>query len=176
MNYQNKGSWDACTYDQVSYLVQYKWGQQAGCQSVESNTADSCELTIKGYEGYCPNRPDDPSCSDFLYDPSNKITPSPYGLCAQQPYHPGCPQITDPERYCLTTDDQAFCRTIGDICDAEGFVKAEDAYCTDIGISDITTSEKNFSSGGTLGSCSNPSTPSIFLNKFLNIYVPFNMI
>jgi trans-aconitate methyltransferase len=28
MNYQNKGSWDAHTYDQVSYLVQYKWGQQ----------------------------------------------------------------------------------------------------------------------------------------------------
>jgi hypothetical protein len=28
MNYQNNGSWDACTYDQVSYLVQYKWGQQ----------------------------------------------------------------------------------------------------------------------------------------------------
>jgi hypothetical protein len=45
--------------------------------------------------------------------------------------HPGCPQITDPERYCLTTDDQAFCRTIGDICDADGIVKAEDAYCTD---------------------------------------------
>ena len=43
MNYQNNGSWDARIYDQVSYLVQYKWGQQA-----------------------------------------------------------------DPERYCLTTDDQAF--------------------------------------------------------------------
>jgi trans-aconitate 2-methyltransferase len=28
MNYQNNGSWDARTYDQVSYLVQYKWGQQ----------------------------------------------------------------------------------------------------------------------------------------------------
>ena len=28
MDYKNKGSWDACTYDQVSYLVQYKWGQQ----------------------------------------------------------------------------------------------------------------------------------------------------
>jgi trans-aconitate 2-methyltransferase len=28
MRYQNHGSWDACTYDQVSYLVQYKWGQQ----------------------------------------------------------------------------------------------------------------------------------------------------
>ena len=28
MRYQNKGSWDALTYDQVSRLVQYKWGQQ----------------------------------------------------------------------------------------------------------------------------------------------------
>jgi trans-aconitate 2-methyltransferase len=28
MNYKNKGSWDARTYDQVSYLVQYRWGQQ----------------------------------------------------------------------------------------------------------------------------------------------------
>ena len=28
MNYRNKGSWDARTYDQVSYLVQYRWGQQ----------------------------------------------------------------------------------------------------------------------------------------------------
>jgi trans-aconitate 2-methyltransferase len=28
MDYKNKGSWDARTYDQVSYLIQYKWGQQ----------------------------------------------------------------------------------------------------------------------------------------------------
>lgn len=28
MRYQNKGSWDARTYDQVSRLVQYKWGQR----------------------------------------------------------------------------------------------------------------------------------------------------
>jgi trans-aconitate methyltransferase len=27
MDFQNNGSWDAHTYDQVSYLVQYKWGQ-----------------------------------------------------------------------------------------------------------------------------------------------------
>jgi trans-aconitate 2-methyltransferase len=27
MCYKNNGSWDARTYDQVSYLVQYKWGQ-----------------------------------------------------------------------------------------------------------------------------------------------------
>ena len=28
MRYRNKGSWDAHTYDQVSRLVQYRWGQQ----------------------------------------------------------------------------------------------------------------------------------------------------
>ena len=28
MRYKSKGSWDAYTYDQVSYLVQYRWGQQ----------------------------------------------------------------------------------------------------------------------------------------------------
>jgi trans-aconitate methyltransferase len=28
MNYKNEGSWDARTYDQVTYLVQYRWGQQ----------------------------------------------------------------------------------------------------------------------------------------------------
>lgn len=28
MRYNNKGSWDAHAYDQVSYLVQYRWGQE----------------------------------------------------------------------------------------------------------------------------------------------------
>ena len=28
MRYRNNGSWDARTYDQVSRLVQYRWGQQ----------------------------------------------------------------------------------------------------------------------------------------------------
>jgi trans-aconitate 2-methyltransferase len=28
MDNENKGSWDARTYDQVSFLVQYRWGQQ----------------------------------------------------------------------------------------------------------------------------------------------------
>ena len=47
-------------------------------------------------------------------------------LCGREPYHPGCPQILNPERYCLTTDDPAFCKTIGDICDGDGFVKPID--------------------------------------------------
>ena len=110
----------------------YEDGFSAGCQSVEGNTNDSCELTIEGHDVYCRDRPDDPACTEFLHDPSNKKTPSPYGLCApgQQPYHPGCPQIVDPERYCLNNDDPSFCKTIGDICDVDGFVKPEDAYCT----------------------------------------------
>jgi trans-aconitate 2-methyltransferase len=28
LKYRNKSSWDAYTYDQVSRLIQYKWGQQ----------------------------------------------------------------------------------------------------------------------------------------------------
>ena len=28
MNYKNESSWDAHAYDQVTYLVQYRWGQQ----------------------------------------------------------------------------------------------------------------------------------------------------
>lgn len=32
------------------YSNSYQTGFKAGCQSVENNTADTCELTIKGYE------------------------------------------------------------------------------------------------------------------------------
>jgi hypothetical protein len=108
----------------------YEHGFSAGCQSIEGNTDDSCELKIKGYKVYCPNNPDDPACIEFLHDPSNKkphtISSS---VCDQAPYHPGCPQIVDPERYCLNTDDPAFCKTVGDICDEDGTVKPEGAYC-----------------------------------------------
>ena len=108
----------------------YEGGFSVGCQSVEGNTYDSCELKIEGHERYCPDNPDDPACREFLHDASNKQPHSTIGACGQEPYHPGCPQILNPERYCLVTDDQAFCKTIGDICDADGFVKPEDAYCT----------------------------------------------
>jgi hypothetical protein len=40
-----------------------------------------------------------------------------------------CGKEHDPERYCLNTDDPAFCKTVGDICDADGSVKPEYAYC-----------------------------------------------
>jgi hypothetical protein len=51
-------------------------------------------------------------------------------VCDQEPYHSGCPQILNPERYCLVADDPVFCKTIGDICDADGFVRPEYPYCT----------------------------------------------
>ena len=82
---------------------------------------------LEVHEVYCP---DNPACTDFLHDVSNKQPRSTIGACGPEPYHPGCPQIVNPERYCLVTDDQAFCKTIGDICDPDGFVKPEDAYCT----------------------------------------------
>jgi hypothetical protein len=41
-----------------------------------------------------------------------------------------CAKEGDPERYCLVTADPVFCKTIGDICDPDGFVKPKDAYYT----------------------------------------------
>src|ERR671911_405410 len=114
------------------YSSSYESGFSAGCQSLEGNTYDICELTIEGHEIYCPDNRDDLACTDFLHDVSNKkpLPPKSGSVCDGPTYHPGCPQIHNPERYCLVTDDPAFCKTIGDICDADGFVKPEDAYCT----------------------------------------------
>jgi len=39
-------------------------------------------------------------------------------------------QESNPEGYCLMHDDPAFCKTIGNICDEDGFVKPEYPYCT----------------------------------------------
>ena len=50
----------------------YKNGFSAGCESVEGNTQDSCQLTIQGHEVYRPSNPDDPACSEFLHDASIK--------------------------------------------------------------------------------------------------------
>jgi hypothetical protein len=41
-----------------------------------------------------------------------------------------CPQESNPEGYCLNHNDTAFCKTVGDLCDADGFVKPEYPYCT----------------------------------------------
>ena len=112
-----------------SHMYVYKTGFSAGCRSIEGNTNDSYELLIEGYGRYCPDCPDDPACTEFLRDPSNKKPNSTIGACGQQPYHPGCPKILDPEGYHLVTDDPAFCKGIGDICNPGGFVTPQSAYC-----------------------------------------------
>jgi hypothetical protein len=112
------------------YSSSYEDGFSAGCRSA-NNTDDSCQILIQGYEVFCPDHPGSTNCVEFLHNDTNKKTPSPYGACApgQEPYHLVCPQVLDPERYCLNTDDPAFCKGIGDLCDADGSVKPEDAYC-----------------------------------------------
>ncbi|MGC2309637.1 MAG: hypothetical protein WA461_14640 [Nitrososphaeraceae archaeon] len=45
----------------------------AGCELVEGNTDDSCELTIEGHELYCPNNPDDPVCTEFLHNATRML-------------------------------------------------------------------------------------------------------
>ena len=114
------------------YGSSYESGFSAGCQSVEGNTNDSCELIIQGQEMYCPNNPDDPACTEFLHDASNKQLPE-GDICAlssEERTFTGCFKDQDPEKYCLNHNDPTFCKTIGDICDADGFVKPEYAYCT----------------------------------------------
>ncbi|MGE5662376.1 MAG: hypothetical protein ACM3X1_09050 [Ignavibacteriales bacterium] len=118
----NKDRDSACS----EYSNSYESGFSAGCQSVEGNTYDSCELAIEGYDVYCRDRPDDPACTEFLHDPNNKKPAETGPLCGQEPSHPG----QDPEKYCINHNDPVFCKTIGDICDPDGFVKPEDAYCT----------------------------------------------
>jgi hypothetical protein len=83
----------------------------------------------EGHERYCPNNPDDPACVEFLHDAGNKLPPESGPLCGQEPSDPGCFKNQDPEKYCLNHNDPTFCKTIGDICDADGFVRPEDVYC-----------------------------------------------
>jgi hypothetical protein len=108
------------------YNSSYETGFSAACQSVEGNTKDSCKLTIEVEERYCPNNPDNLACTEFPHDAGNKQPPE-GGICAL-PQH-RCFKDQDPEKYCLNHNDPVFCKSIGDICDTDGFVKPEDAYC-----------------------------------------------
>ena len=65
------------------YSDSYRYGFKVGCVLVEGNTDDSCELTIKGHATYCPFNPDDPACTEFLHDASNKQPHSTIGACGQ---------------------------------------------------------------------------------------------
>jgi hypothetical protein len=112
------------------YSPDYESGYQSGC--IIDSTEDSCELLIKGEEGYCPWHPDIAACVEFLHNATNK-RPATGGICAGMgDPRPNviCPQESNPEGYCLIYNDPAFCKTIGDLCDADGFVKPEYPYCT----------------------------------------------
>lgn len=111
------------------YGGMYRDGYQFACQS--DSTESSCELLIEGHESYCPSHPDITACVEFLRDPSNK-KPAEDGVCAgmgdPRPNFT-CFKENDPERYCLNHNDPFFCKTVGIICDADGFVKPEYPYC-----------------------------------------------
>ena len=114
------------------YSNSYETGFKAGCESVAS-TYDSCQILINGYEGYCPDHPESPSCVEFLHNATNKRPASTTGACAGMgDPRPNiiCPQESNPEKYCLNTNNTLFCKTIGDICDPGGFVRPEYPYCT----------------------------------------------
>lgn len=106
----------------------YKGGYQFGCET--HTTQASCELLISGEKNYCPNHPDIVACVDFLHNATNKGQgqASIDATCAQS--FVTCLHESNPERYCMNTNDPAFCKTIGDICDEDGFVKPEYPYCT----------------------------------------------
>ncbi|MGC1135795.1 MAG: hypothetical protein WA941_23425 [Nitrososphaeraceae archaeon] len=113
------------------YYPDYTNGYNSGC--IIDATQSSCDLLIRGEAGYCPWHPDIVACVDFLHNATNKQTESPYGTCAGMgDPRPQiiCPQESNPEGYCLMTNNTAFCKTVGDLCDEDGFVKPEYPYCT----------------------------------------------
>ncbi len=100
----------------------YSEGYQSGCEN--HTTQASCELQILGEKNYCPSHPDIVACVEFLYNATNK---KPAEIC----YAPGgCFKDQNTEKYCLNYNDSTFCKTVGDICDAGGFVRPEYPYCT----------------------------------------------
>ena len=87
---------------------------------------------MRGEKAYCPDHPDIVACVDFLHNATNKWTENPMSVCATMgDPRPNiiCPQEINPEKYCLMTNNTAFCNTIGDICDPDGFVRPEYPYC-----------------------------------------------
>lgn len=113
------------------YNPDYEQGYKSGC--ITDMTDNSCELVIRGEEGYCPFHPDIAGCVDFLNNVTNKRTENPMSACAGMGDPRTwviCPQESNPEGYCLMTNNTEFCKTIGDLCDEGGFVKPEYPYCT----------------------------------------------
>ena len=122
----NKDRIDGCSeFDGIGNG--YRGGYQFGCEEAE-NTEETCELIVSGEEYYCPNNPDSVSCVEFLHNATNKEPAYENAeMCAAT--YISCMQEYNPEKYCLNTNDPVFCKTIGDICDVDGFVRPEYPYC-----------------------------------------------
>jgi hypothetical protein len=111
----------------------YRDGFEYSCQ--RNYTESHCTLLIEEEEYFCPDHPDIAGCEDFLKNATNKeyVAPSEsessYDKCVSS-INLTCGQESNPEKYCLKYDDPAFCKTIGDLCDEDGFVKPEYPYCT----------------------------------------------
>ena len=122
----NKDRSSACSEYGNPYTDAYK----SGCMM--DSTDNTCELLIQGEKSYCPSHPDIAACVGFLHNATNKRSAE-TGTCAgmgdPRPQF-SCFKEQDPEKYCLNTNDPVFCKAIGDICDAEGFVRPEYPYCT----------------------------------------------
>ena len=109
----------------------YEGGYQWGCEV--HNTESTCELRYEEIQNYCPDHPDVAGCSDFLLNNSTykqKIIIENYDINSCKSENITCYEEINPEKYCLTTDNPIFCKSIGDLCDNEGFVRPEYPYCT----------------------------------------------
>ena len=125
----NKETDDAC-YEFEGIGDGYKGGYQFGCET--HTTQASCELLHEEKKYYCPDHPDIAACIDFLHNATNKWTENPMSACAgmgNPSPNVTCPQESNPEKYCLNHNNTLFCKTIGDICDEDGFVRPEYPYC-----------------------------------------------
>lgn len=117
--------------DRNSYCNEYDRRYEAGYQNgCETHTAESsCELLYKDKRFYCRDHPDVGGCVDFLHNATDIIAGDVSTLnCA--PVNVTCSHEENPEKYCLNYNDPGFCKTVGDICDPEGFVRPEYPYCT----------------------------------------------
>jgi len=125
----NEALEDGC-YEFGGYTRGYTPGYQSGCE--KHSTESTCELVYEDKNNYCPKHPDVSGCVDFLHNATNKAKENPDSVCAGMgDPRPNivCFQEQNAEWYCLGHDNPTFCKTIGDLCDEDGFVKPEYPYC-----------------------------------------------
>ena len=91
----------------------YREAYEFGCQTLY--TESECALRIEGEDNYCPWHPDIAACVEFLHNATNKGQgqASTDATCAQS--FVTCLQESNPEKYCLNTNNTVFCKTIGDL-------------------------------------------------------------